>query len=127
MKTNADVGLFLLRLVVAVVLLPHGVDKLLDGVGYIEGILARHNLPVLLAYGVFVGELLAPMMLLVGYHSRMAAGLIAVHMLTAIVLVHASQVLSFAGGFWQIELQALLLGCALSLVLTGPGRHVWRH
>ncbi|HLR17316.1 MAG TPA: DoxX family protein [Alcanivoracaceae bacterium] len=127
MKTNTDLGLLILRLTLAVIMLPHGLDKVLGGVGYIESVLAQHNLPTVLAYGVYIGEVVAPMMLMVGYYSRIAALLIAGNMVVAIALVHASQILSFGGGFWQIELQALMLAAAVTLALTGPGRHTWRH
>jgi len=124
---NPNIGYLILRIILAVVLLPHGVDKLVNGFGYIETLLAQNNLPTFFAYGVLLGEVVAPFMLLVGFYTRAAAGIVVVNMAMAIMLAHAGQVFSFAGGYWQIELQALILFAAASLCFTGPGSYVWRH
>ena len=67
-------------------LLLHGVHKLHAGVGWIAGVLAEHHLPGFLAYGVFIGEVIAPVMVIIGYQTRIGAALIVGNMLVALVL-----------------------------------------
>jgi len=121
---NADLGKLLLRLTLGGLLLFHGIAKLLHGVGFIEGELAAHGLPTLLAYGVFVGELIAPLMVILGYQTRIGALLIVFNMLVALVLVHTNQLLSLgSNGGWALELQGFFLFTAVAVVFLGPGRY----
>ncbi len=124
MLENADLGKLLLRLTLGGLLLFHGIAKLLHGVGFIEGELAAHGLPTLLAYGVFVGELIAPLMVILGYQTRIGALLIVFNMLVALVLVHTNQLLSLgSNGGWALELQGFFLFTAVAVVFLGPGRY----
>jgi len=101
----------------------HGIAKLTDGVGAIADMLASSGLPTFLAYGVYVGEVLAPLLLILGLWTRISAIIIAFNMVMAIVLGHAGELwtLNQFGG-WAIEVQALYLFGALSVALLGPGR-----
>ena len=124
MLENADLGKLIIRLTLGGLMLFHGIAKLLHGVGFIEGELASHGLPTFLAYGVFIGELIAPLMVLLGYHTRIGALLIAFNMLVAIALVHGHQLLSLGGnGGWALELQGFFLFTAVAVVFLGPGRY----
>jgi putative oxidoreductase len=121
---NADLGKLIIRLTLGGLLLFHGIAKLLNGVGFIEGELASHGLPTFLAYGVFVGELIAPLMVVLGYQTRIGALLIVFNMLVAIVLVHANELLALSrSGGWALELQAFFLFTAVAILFLGPGRY----
>jgi putative oxidoreductase len=81
------------------------------------------GLPSFLAYGVYIGEVLAPLLLIVGWFSRIAAIAVAINMLFAIALVHSAEFLSLnQGGGWALELQGMFLLTAVALALIGPGR-----
>lgn len=118
-----DAGKLVLRLTVGVLVLLHGIFKLAHGVGGIAGMLQAAGLPSVLAYGVYVGEVLAPLALIVGFWARPAAVVIVVNMVVAIALVHRQQLgdLTPQGG-WALELQGLYLFGALAVALLGPGR-----
>ncbi|WP_018173970.1 MULTISPECIES: DoxX family protein [unclassified Thioalkalivibrio] len=118
-----DTGKLILRLALGVMILLHGIDKISGGVGHIEGMLAGAGLPGVLAYGAYIGEVLAPVLLIIGLYARIGAVLIAVNMLFAIGLAHADEVVQLTQhGGWAIELQAMFLFSAIALALTGPGR-----
>ncbi|MBY0439587.1 MAG: DoxX family protein [Burkholderiales bacterium] len=119
-----DAGKLVLRLTLGLLMLLHGIAKLRTGVSGIEGMLEGNGLPGFIAYGVYVGEVLAPLMLILGFHARTGAVLIAVNMLFAIGLAHPGDVaaLSRTGG-WAIELQAFFLFTAVAVALLGPGRY----
>lgn len=124
MFDNTDLGKLIIRLTLGGLLLFHGISKLLHGVGFIEGMLANHGLPAFLAYGVYVGEVIAPLMVILGYQTRIGALLIVFNMLVAFVLVHTGQLLSLAGsGGWALELQGFFLFTAVAVIFLGPGRY----
>ena len=121
---NADLGKLILRLTLGGLMLFHGIAKLLNGIGFIEGELANHGLPTVLAYGVYIGEVLAPLMVILGYQTRIGALLIISNMLVAIALVHGHQLLALgSNGGWALELQGFFLFTAIAVIFLGPGRY----
>ena len=81
-----DGGKLVLRVVLAVLILFHGVSKLIGGVGFISGMLVKAGLPGALGYLVYVGEVIAPLLVLFGVFTRAAALIVAVNMIVALVL-----------------------------------------
>lgn len=112
-------GHLLLRWTLAGLLLCHGIHKIQHGVAGIEGLLHRHGLPTELAFLVYIGEVLAPVMLLAGYQVVLAASVVVINMLFAIGLAHLGQIeeLTKTGG-WALELQAFYLVSALAVLFT---------
>ncbi|MGN6707119.1 MAG: DoxX family protein [Rhodanobacter sp.] len=124
MQSSADLGKLLLRVVLGVLILFHGVSKLIHGPGYILGVVTGAGLPSFIAYGVYVGEVVAPLMLLLGYWTRVGGLIVVINMLVAIGLVHMGQLATLAGtGGWALELQGMFLGTALAIMLLGAGRY----
>jgi len=123
MFKSDDTGKLVLRLALGILILLHGVAKITKGVDGIGGMLASHGLPAFLAYGVYVGEILAPALLIVGLFTRPAAVIVAINMLVAIWLVHRKDLGAINGqGGWALELQGMFLFAAISLAFTGGGR-----
>jgi len=121
---NTDLGKLIVRLTLGGLLLFHGISKLLNGVGFIEGQLASHGLPTILAYGVYIGEVIAPLMVLLGYQTRIGALIIIFNMIVAIALVHGHQLLTLSNnGGWALELQGFFLFIALAVLFLGPGKY----
>jgi len=118
-----DIGRLLLRLVLGGTILLHGIHKLIAGVGGISAMLSKAGLPGFLAFGVYVGEVVAPLLVILGFYSRVGAWIIVINMLFAIGLVHMGQIAALNNqGGWAIELQAMFLVTAAALGLMGPGR-----
>lgn len=116
-------GKLLLRVVLGVLVLLHGLNKLTGGIGGIEDMLAGFGLPPVFAYGVFFGEVLGPLLLILGLYARIGAVLIAVNMVVAIALAHSDELFAVTTtGGWELELQGMYLFTAIALALTGPGR-----
>lgn len=123
-RTRADdLGRLLLRLMVGGLMLFHGVAKLSHGVSRIGGRLTTHGVPAFVAYGVYIGEVVAPLLIIAGIGTRPAALVLAFNMLVAVWLSSAADVarLSPTGG-WAIELQMLYLLSAIAIALLGSGR-----
>ena len=90
--TSPGVGLLILRLALAVVVLFHGAYKVANGIDWMSGLLAQNGLPAFLRYGVYVAELVAPVLLIVGLWTRLAALVIAFDMVMAVLLALREQV-----------------------------------
>ena len=126
MLDNADLGKLILRLTVGGLMLFHGVQKIMKPgvVEYIGDTLGGFGLPGFIAYGVFVGEVLAPLLIIVGYQVRAGALLIVINMVFAVLLMHTGDLLSLTQhGGWRLELQAFFLFGALAIAFLGNGRY----
>jgi putative oxidoreductase len=121
---SEDIGRLILRLAVAGLMLMHGIAKLRHGIGPITSSVGAHSLPRFVAYGVYLGELVAPLFVLVGIFTRPAAAIIAIDMLFAIWLKHSGELshLNSSGGY-ALELQFLYLAGAIAIALFGAGRY----
>jgi len=122
-------GKLLLRLTVGGLMLFHGVHKILypEALDFISNSLQAAGLPIFLAYGVFIGEVLAPLMIILGILSRLGGLLIVVNMIFAIALAHGADLLSLTQhGGWRLELQAFYLLGGLAIFSMGSGRFALR-
>ena len=118
-----DIGKLVLRLTLGILLIMHGVAKILGGVGGISGMLQSVGLPGFFAYGVYIGEVLAPLLVILGLYARIGALIIVVNMLAALYLAHLGDIFLLGqGGGWKLELQGFFLFTALAVALIGPGR-----
>ena len=125
MKNREDIGKLVLRLALGGIVLFHGIFKLTHGVEWIKQPLGALGLPGLLAYGTYVAEVVAPILVMVGYQARLAALAIVFDMLMALVLVLRPAIFTIkrGGGGWGIELEALILLTGLAVFLIGSGRY----
>jgi putative oxidoreductase len=118
-----DAGKLVLRLVLGILVLFHGVTKILHGIAPIQEMLLAYGFPGVLANAVYLGEVVGPALLILGYYARIGAGLIVINMLVAVLLAHTGDLLTVTEhGGWRLELQGMYLFAALALVFMGPGR-----
>ncbi len=122
---SPDAGRLIVRLCVGGLMLFHGVAKIMHpaSLDFISGMLAANNLPVILVYAVYIGEVVAPLMVIVGYQARVGGLLIAMNMLFALFLAHTGDFFSLSEhGGSAIELQLFYLLSATAIVFLGSGR-----
>ncbi len=119
-------GKLVLRLTLGILLSLHGIAKVMHPVRTLDamsGMLAGAGLPTELAYGVFVGEVLAPILIILGFHSRLGGLIVVINMIFAVLLAHSTQLLSLTkNGGWALELQGFYLLTALALFFLGSGK-----
>lgn len=114
----------ILRLVLGALILFHGVAKIIGGNGFVAGALAKAGMPAELGYLVYVGEVLAPLLLIAGVWTRVGALIVAINMVVALLLVHTEQLMSMAKtGGYGLELQAMYLFTAIAIALLGAGSY----
>lgn len=123
---------FILRITLALVIFPHGAQKLLGwfgGNGFdatLGFFTEKMGVPWIIAFLVIIGESFGSLALLAGFLTRFAAASLAVIMLGAITMVH------LPNGFFMnwlgqqkgegYEYHLLVIGIAAALVVTGGGR-----
>jgi len=131
LHTNDDVGLFIARLSLGVVILPHGLQKLLGmfgGAGFSGTVdfFVGSGLPSAVAILIIIGESFGALGLILGFLSRLAAFGIMLIMLGAIFMVHIQN------GFFMnwfgnqagegFEYHLLALGLSLVVLIKGGGK-----
>ena len=116
-------GKLILRIMLGGLMLFHGVNKLQHGIELIKGLVVAQHISEFLAYGVYVGEILAPILLILGWRSRIWAGVIAVNMLVVIYMTQLGAFMKLgAHGAWAVELQMFYLFSAVAIALIGSGK-----
>ncbi len=116
-------GKLLLRLGVGGLVLFHGFHRLLTGLDPVRDLLASHHLPEALAYAVYFGEIVGPVLIILGLFTRVGALLIALEVLALVLLSGAGQVLVIApDGGYALEIESLYFASALAIMLVGGGR-----
>lgn len=122
-QLKVNLGLLILRVSIGGLMLFHGYSKIVNG---IEGIISLFNdigIPGFLGYAVYIGEVLAPIFLLVGFRSRLGALGIVITMLVALFTAHMDDLLKIGThGEWALEVLFLYLLGGLSILLLGGGK-----
>lgn len=122
--TLDDLGKLTLRLTVGILILFHGIAKLMNGIGPIESMVVARGMPAFFAWAVYIGEVVAPLLLIIGVYTRLGALLIVANMLVAMVLAHSGHLFDLSGtGGWRLELQGLFLFGSLAVAMLGAGRY----
>lgn len=129
LEKNVDLGLLLLRVTIGALMLFHGVSKLIHGPAFIGDVVDNAGLPHFIAYGVYIGEVVAPILIILGIATRASALVFAGNMVVATLLVHTTQIFTLEPktGAWALELQGLFCLSALALVLAGGGKYALSH
>ena len=119
-----NTGKLILRLTTGGLILFHGVDKIIHGVAFMHGDLAAHHLPAFVAYGVYVGEVIAPLFMILGLWTRIAALVVLLDLTVAVVLqAYRNAFVIFDTGAWGLEAEAFFFLTALVVLFLGSGRY----
>jgi putative oxidoreductase len=121
---NDDLAKLIVRVTCAGLLVLHGSHSLTHGIQHIKDMVRNVGLPEFVAYGNLIGEVLAPILMIVGYKARIAALIVAFNMLASILIAHRD--IAFARndfGGWMIELNVFYMLTALAVFFSGAGRY----
>lgn len=123
---HEDLAKLLLRLALGLFLILHGVHKIMhpQSLGFISGLLDNYGLPSFLSYGVYIGEVIAPLMIILGFKTRLGAFLIVGNMIFVFMLAHMQELFMLTKhGGWRLELQGFYLLTALAVMFLGSGKY----
>ena len=121
---NEDLSKLIIRVTCAGLLLLHGSNSLIHGIQHIKDMVRNAGLPEFISYGNLIGEFVAPIFMIIGYKTRIAAIIVAFNMLLSILIAHTD--IMFARnnfGGWMIELNIFYMMTAIAVVLAGAGKY----
>ncbi len=123
MCNNTDIAKLILRLSTGVLILLHGIYKVIHGIGGVKVILSNAGLPEFFSYGVYLGEVVAPIFIILGLYARVASMVLGANMLMAIFLSYGFSFSLAKYGGLRIESPLLFLIMSLLIVLLGSGKY----
>lgn len=119
-----DAAKLILRLTVGIMMLFHGVDKIINGIGGVKHLTTASGLPEFIAYGVYVGEIVIPILILLGVYARIASLVLALNMVLAIFLAYGNSLFSLGKhGAPVFELPFLYLVMSILIFMLGSGKY----
>lgn len=119
-----DIAKLVLRLTIGVMILFHGVEKIINGIGGVKHLTANAGLPEFLAYGVYVGEIVMPILIILGVYARVASLVLAFNMLIAIFLAYGGSLFTLGKhGAPLFELPFLYLVMSIVIFMIGSGKY----
>lgn len=118
-----DIIKLIFRVSIGVLVLFHGVHKIIYGIAPIKQMLTSSPLPQVFAYGVYIGEVLMPILIILGLYARVASSILAINMLVAIYLAYFKVLFSLGehGGV-VFELPFVYFLASMMIATYGSGR-----
>jgi putative oxidoreductase len=120
--TNSDVGLLIVRMALGGIIFFHGFHKITHGIADQVQILASNGIPGFFMYFVYVSEVLAPVLIVLGILTRISSLTIIVTMIVVFYALPFPIGLDEHGAM-NIESQLYFLLLPVALFFTGPGRY----
>ncbi len=131
LQTESEIVYTILRIVLAVVIFPHGAQKALgwfDGYGYTASmtfLMQTVSVPWYIAFCAILAEFIGPVLLVLGLFTRLAAFAIGVNMVVAIAVVHRHNgfFMNWMGNLKGegYEFHILVLSIVVALLIRGAG------
>ncbi len=120
---SPNVGKLMLRLSLGVLMLFHGWHKVQVGIVWIKKLVLKMGLPEFIAYGVYLGEVVAPIFIILGLFTRINSAIYAINMAFVIYAFHLGNIFAINNyGGLKAELPLIFLFGALALMFMGPGK-----
>lgn len=124
MLKNLNLGLLIFRVTFGALMLFYGIAKIQKGIDGISNMLAEKGIPEFIAYGVYMGEVVAPILLIIGFKTRISALILFINMLVIFFIAHPDDIFKLTDhGAWKLELAGMYLFGSLALFFTGGGKY----
>ena len=121
---HPDLAALLLRITLGGLLLFHGWHKVHGGIGFILGMLAEHGIPQFIGYGIYLGEVVAPILIILGLFCRISALAVIGTMIVAWLLVDSGNTFHLTEvGAWAIEDLVFYVMTAVVVFFLGSGKY----
>jgi putative oxidoreductase len=126
LATDEEVTSLILRLILGVVFVPHGMQKILGFAGTMDFFTVKLGIPAIFAFLAIMAEFLGSWGLITGLLTRVAAFGITVNMIVAVYLLH------WQHGFFMnwfgnqkgegFEYHLLVIAIGIALMIRGGGK-----
>ena len=124
--TDSDIGILMLRVTAGGLLLLHGINKVQTGIEEQMALLAANGIPAFFMYLVYITQVVAPVLLILGILTRLSAASIVVTLVVILYVAPFPLMALGPHGEWAMEIQLFFLMVPLALFFIGPGRFVVR-
>ena len=119
-----DIARLILRLTLGVMILFHGMHKIIHGISGVKHLTTNSGLPEFFAYGVYIGEVVVPILIVLGLYARVASLLLALNMLMAIYLAYGGSIFELTKhGAPVFELPFLYFILSVLVFMLGSGKY----
>jgi putative oxidoreductase len=123
MFNQPDIAKLVLRLTLGILILFHGINKMIHGIDAIKSMLASVGFPEFIAYGVYIGELVVPIFIILGLYARVAAAVLGFNMFMAIFLAYGFSFSLTKHGGLAMETPLLFFIMSILVILLGSGKY----
>lgn len=124
MNTKQNIGLLIIRIGISFTMLIYGITKLIYGIDFIKDIFTLHGLPSFLGYGIYIGEIIAPILIIIGFRTKLAGFIFAFNCLAAILMAQLPNLLKLNEfGGWAIGPIFIYMIFGVALIFTGAGKY----
>ncbi|XEC93280.1 DoxX family protein [Paenibacillus tarimensis] len=123
MKNQVEAGLLIVRLVLGITFVIHGIEKFQMGIGNVSGWFGSMGIPGFMAYIIAIIELVGGIAMILGLGTRIVGILFAATMIGAIFKVKLASGFTGNGQMAGYELDLALL--AISVLLALSGSRLW--
>ena len=120
---NSDIGLLIVRIALGGIIFFHGFHKILHGSAEVGDLIEAVGIPRIFAPLVYISEVLAPVLVVLGILTRLSNLTIIVTMFVVFYALPFPIGLNEHGAM-NIESQLYFLLLSVALFFTGPGRYV---
>lgn len=122
---STNLGLLVLRLGLGINVLMHGIFKIYNGIDGVKKILTNASIAEFVSYGVYIGEVVAPVLIIMGIFSRVGAFLLLCTCCVILYTAFSTDLLALnskTGGF-SAELVYLYISGAICILFCGSGKY----
>lgn len=124
MNTKQNIGLLIIRIGISFTMLIYGITKLIYGIDFIKDVFTLHGLPSFLGYGIYIGEIIAPILIIIGFRTKLAGFIFAFNCLVAILMAQLPNLLKLNEfGGWAIGPIFIYMIFGVALIFTGAGKY----
>ncbi|PVX32061.1 putative oxidoreductase [Pasteurella langaaensis DSM 22999] len=119
-----ELAKLILRLAFAGMFMLHGIHKLIGGVDFVAGKFIELGLPGFLAHAAYLGEIIAPILIILGIFTRLSAFVSLISCAVIVVLMHSHDFFTLTKvGAWSVEAIATFFTGFLAIMLLGSGKY----
>ncbi|MFH4965728.1 DoxX family protein [Gaetbulibacter sp. M235] len=123
MNTKQHIGLLIIRIGISFTMLIYGITKLIYDIDFIKDLFTQHGLPSFLGYGIYIGEIIAPILIILGFRTKLAGLVFAINCFAAILMVQLPNLLKLNEfGGWAIGPIFIYMIFGIALIFTGAGK-----
>ncbi len=119
-----DLGKLILRISFSLMFLLHGLEKIYGGTAFIQALFINIGLPGFLAYSVYLGEIIAPVLIILGIYTRLSSVFVIGTCLIIIKLLYMDNLFAISqSGAWAVENVGMYLFSSIAILFIGPGKY----